>query len=169
MDIKTCRKCNQSKPLDQFYANRRNECHRSRCKDCLRDDNRKWRTANRSKHNARAMKWYYANPTKSKEINGRNYRLQNEKRKQILASIFNDYPCLVCGEPRYGCLTFHHLDPKEKENGVTSHSLTWKKMLKEAAKCVVLCRNCHGLYHLGQIGLPEKLIPIDPSPYLVRK
>jgi hypothetical protein len=166
MDVKTCRKCHQPKPLDQFYANRRDECHRSRCKDCLRDDNRKWRTANRSRHNARAMKWYYDNPGKSKQMNTRNYKIQNEKRNQVLSSIFNDHPCFVCGDTRHGCLSFHHLDPREKEYGVTSHSLTWKKMLKEAAKCVVLCLNCHTLYHRGDIQLPKVLTPIDTSKYL---
>jgi hypothetical protein len=165
MPIQICNRCHSPRDLEDFYLNPSGKSRRKICKQCFKDADTKWRADHRTRVNARAMKWYYANPTKSKEINGRNYRLQNEKRNQVLSSIFNDHPCLVCGDKRHGCLSFHHLDPKEKEYGVTSHSLTWKGMLKEASKCVVLCLNCHTLYHRGDIQLPEKLTPIDVSKY----
>jgi len=167
MPIQICNRCQQPRDLENdFYLNPSGKSRRKICKSCFKDGSDTWRQTHRKKHNARAMKWYYSNPTKSKEINGRNYQLQKGKRDQVLCSIFNDHPCLVCGDTRHGCLSFHHLDPKKKEYGVTSHSLTWKKMLKEAAKCVVLCLNCHTLYHRGDIQLPEVLVPIDTSKYL---
>jgi hypothetical protein len=168
MDVKTCRKCHQPKPLDQFYPTYRSESHRNVCKDCHLIANRQWRQTHRKRHNAKSLKWYYNNPEKARQMNANNYQLQNERRDRIQAMIFDDYPCLVCGDKRHGCLTFHHLDPKAKESGVTSHSLTWRKMLREAAKCIVLCRNCHGLYHCGDIQLPEKLTPIDAEKYYPR-
>lgn len=54
--------------------------------------------------------------------------------------------CLGCGYSRYaGALHFHHLDPARKEfnlalNGV-ARSLA--RARREAAKCVLLCANCH--------------------------
>jgi len=166
MNTKICNKCQQPRNVEDFYLNNTGgESRRNTCKYCFKDASDAWRRNNRKRHNARAMKWYYDNPEKSKQMNTRNYRIQNKKRNQVLSSIFNDHPCLVCGDTRHGCLSFHHLDPREKEYGVTSHSLTWKKMLKEASKCVVLCLNCHTLHHRGDIQLPEKLTPIDTAKY----
>lgn len=118
----------------------------------------------RKEHNARAMKWYYANPNKTRIINANNYLLQNKKRESVRLQVLADHPCLVCGESRNGCLTFHHLDPDAKEYGVTSHSLTWKRMLREISKCVVLCFNCHMLHHNGGLQLPT-CTSIDVSKY----
>jgi hypothetical protein len=165
MNVKICNECQQEKPLDEFYMDRRFECQRSRCKECARNYNRKWRDANRAYHNARAMKWAKDHPKKQKEIGARNYKKQNKKRDAVKSQIFNEHPCLICGERRPGCLSFHHLNPDEKEHGVTSHSLTWKRMLEEASKCVILCLNCHCLYHQGEVQLPSDLNPIDVIKY----
>jgi 5-methylcytosine-specific restriction endonuclease McrA len=54
--------------------------------------------------------------------------------------------CLLCGYDRYvGALHFHHLDPKQKEFAVSGRGFTRSiaKMREEAAKCVLLCSNCH--------------------------
>ena len=168
METQTCNRCLIPKPLDDFYLNPSKQSHRKMCKQCFKDADTEWRRTHRKQASARTMKWWYANPEKAKEINARNYRKQNGYRDEIMTSIFNGHPCLVCGEKRHGCLTFHHLDPNEKESGVTSHSLTWRKMLLEAAKCVVLCRNCHGLYHCGDITLPDIMTPIDASKYQLK-
>lgn len=166
MDTQICNRCQHPRDIEDFRLNPSGKTRRKICKYCIVQANTEWRKKHRKRHNERALKWYYDNPEKSRAINANNYRLQNKKRDRIQAMIFDDHHCLVCGEPRHGCLTFHHLNPKVKESGVTSHSLTWKKMLKEAAKCIVLCRNCHGLYHCGAIQLPKVQMPIDVSKYL---
>jgi 5-methylcytosine-specific restriction endonuclease McrA len=54
--------------------------------------------------------------------------------------------CLLCGYDRYvGALHFHHLDPTQKEFAVSGRGFTRSiaKMREEAAKCVLLCSNCH--------------------------
>ena len=46
-------------------------------------------------------------------------------------------------------LDFHHLDPKEKEFGISQISahMSWDKILPEIEKCVLLCRGCHAIEH----------------------
>jgi len=44
-----------------------------------------------------------------------------------------------------GALDFHHVDPKKKEFAlsVKGLSFSWSSILKEAEKCVLVCKNCH--------------------------
>ena len=54
--------------------------------------------------------------------------------------------CMLCGYDRYiGALHFHHIDPSQKEFAVSGRGFTRsiQKMREEAAKCVLLCSNCH--------------------------
>ena len=54
--------------------------------------------------------------------------------------------CVLCGYDRYiGALHFHHVDPSQKEFAVSGRGFTRsiQKMREEAAKCVLLCSNCH--------------------------
>ncbi len=64
--------------------------------------------------------------------------------------------CVLCGYHRcQGALVFHHVDPATKEfalalNGV-ARSLARSRA--EAAKCVLLCANCHAEVESGMTGL----------------
>lgn len=54
--------------------------------------------------------------------------------------------CAMCGYDRYaGALQFHHLDPGQKEFGLSVRGVarSIEKLRAEAAKCVLLCANCH--------------------------
>jgi len=56
--------------------------------------------------------------------------------------------CSKCGYDRYiGALQFHHIDPSLKVRGLSERGLTLaiSKLREEAAKCVLLCANCHGV------------------------
>lgn len=59
--------------------------------------------------------------------------------------------CTECGESRPACLDFHHVDPSQKEETIGRAWRRWGKerTLKEIAKCIVLCRNCHACFHWG--------------------
>jgi transposase-like protein len=65
--------------------------------------------------------------------------------------------CLLCGFRDYiGALQFHHRDPAEKafslsRQGVT-RSLSAARV--EAAKCVLLCANCHAMVEAGLLSIP---------------
>ena len=54
--------------------------------------------------------------------------------------------CLLCGYDRFpGALQFHHLDPAAKTFAIGHEGVTrsLEAMRAEAAKCVLLCANCH--------------------------
>lgn len=53
--------------------------------------------------------------------------------------------CQMCGYNRCNSnLTFHHLDPKKKEFGISSTTVSKNRMIKEIEKCILVCKNCHG-------------------------
>ena len=54
--------------------------------------------------------------------------------------------CKACGYDRYlGALQFHHLDPSTKSFSLSRRGCTraFAELKAEAAKCVLLCANCH--------------------------
>ena len=54
--------------------------------------------------------------------------------------------CARCGYDRFaGALQFHHVDPSTKSFALGLSGLTRsiEKMRAEAAKCILLCANCH--------------------------
>jgi hypothetical protein len=54
--------------------------------------------------------------------------------------------CFTCGESNPVVLTFHHT--KNKSKCISKmYGSEWKKIKEEIDKCVVLCQNCHTLYH----------------------
>jgi 5-methylcytosine-specific restriction endonuclease McrA len=78
--------------------------------------------------------------------------------------------CRLCGYDRYvGALHFHHLDRVTKEFGISGRGFTRSiaKMREEAAKCVLLCSNCHaeveaGIATLGPVP-PHAALPGIPG------
>lgn len=60
--------------------------------------------------------------------------------------------CRLCGYGRcMAALEFHHLDPAEKEFGLSVNGITRsiEKIRAEAAKCILLCSNCHAEVEVG--------------------
>lgn len=60
--------------------------------------------------------------------------------------------CKLCGYSRYiGALQFHHVDPTTKLFGLSAEKQTASlaKLREEAAKCVLLCANCHAEVEAG--------------------
>jgi transposase-like protein len=73
--------------------------------------------------------------------------------------------CAICGYARNpGALQFHHVDPATKEftlcNGDTR---SLERMRAEAAKCVLLCANCHAEVESGATPLPVPSCERSPS------
>jgi DNA-binding CsgD family transcriptional regulator len=69
--------------------------------------------------------------------------------------------CELCGYDEFlGALQFHHVDPELKEFGLAMRGLTrsMEALRKEAAKCVLLCANCHAKVEWGAQQLPEELV-----------
>jgi transposase len=64
--------------------------------------------------------------------------------------------CAICGYDDFVCaLQFHHLDPTTKSFAIGHQGLTRgiAAMRTEAAKCVLLCANCHAAVEAGLVTL----------------
>jgi hypothetical protein len=66
--------------------------------------------------------------------------------------------CKLCGYGRCAAaLQFHHLDPANKSFALSHEGVTRSlaKARAEAAKCVLLCANCHSEVEAGYRSLDE--------------
>ena len=67
--------------------------------------------------------------------------------------------CCLCGYDRYaGALQFHHVDPADKTFALSGHGVarSLAKAREEAAKCVLLCGNCHAEVEAGLATIPKR-------------
>lgn len=84
-------------------------------------------------------------------------KVQEDRRVSIQLKLYNwkkEQGCKCCKENDPCCLDLHHLDPSEKEGNPSSFTkFSWNKLMKEASKCIVVCRNCHAKIHAGIIKL----------------
>jgi hypothetical protein len=57
--------------------------------------------------------------------------------------------CCKCGyNANYAAFDFHHLDPSKKEfDWKNLRYRSWKNIVVELKKCVLVCRNCHAELH----------------------
>lgn len=68
------------------------------------------------------------------------------RQKAMLVEAFGG-KCQCCGGVfHHAEFDFHHLDKGAKERPLQPDR-AWKTLATEAAKCVMLCANCHRLYH----------------------
>jgi transposase len=68
--------------------------------------------------------------------------------------------CAICGYARsVAALQFHHLEPAEKRFAIAGRGMTrsLEALREEAAKCVLLCANCHAEVEAGVTQAPAKL------------
>jgi transposase len=71
--------------------------------------------------------------------------------KEALVAEFGG-ACQICGYDRFpGALQFHHVDPDSKRFALSDRGLarSLAKARAEAAKCVLLCANCHAEVEAG--------------------
>lgn len=60
---KTCRKCGETKPLDEFHRNRKSrDGHQSRCKPCMIEAASEWQAKNRQQATDNQRRRRQANP-----------------------------------------------------------------------------------------------------------
>lgn len=155
MESHICNTCKQAKPPDQFYRNiRSKDGIDHRCKACETARKTKWSQDNKEKCAAQARAWRLANPSSNKQIWQRAGKKTRDKLINFTREIRSKNPCCICKEPRINCLEFHHLNPDSKTRAVASCK-SMKQLLDEIVKCVVVCSNCHALYHAGDVKLPD--------------
>ncbi len=82
------------------------------------------------------------------------YSVKTVERQRKFKQRHVDYKggkCVICGYLKCNSsLTFHHLDPSEKEFELGQAKVfNFEKAKKELDKCILVCRNCHGEIHSG--------------------
>ncbi len=81
-----------------------------------------------------------------------------KRRKTNLIKLF-DGKCCICGFNSFQeALEFHHVNPEEKEFGLSANSAITKsldKQLTEVRKCILVCANCHRGIEYGYIEVPQ--------------
>ena len=77
-----------------------------------------------------------------------------ERRREIKAQLVAEAGgrCVLCGYDRcHAALQFHHREPQEKAFGIAHRGAarSLARARREAAKCVLLCANCHSEVEAG--------------------
>lgn len=80
-----------------------------------------------------------------------NYRSLKKARQRLKKKLV-DYKggkCEICGYDKcINALDFHHLNPNEKDFGISNYTvLSFDKLKKEVDKCILVCANCHREIH----------------------
>ena len=99
---------------------------------------------------------YQANKARYREC---DHRRKTKVRKWYL-EFKQNLKCVRCGESHPGCLEFHHQDPSKKEVTISKAiSNRWSpdRIMKEVAKCEVLCSNCHRKLHWTEDSVYQKM------------
>jgi transcription elongation factor Elf1 len=108
-------------------------------------------------------------------------RTYQERRKYLLKAVqrrrekvrrmaveYKGGRCQVCGHERcIEALEFHHLDPTQKDFGISHKGYTrsWEKVKEEVDKCILLCANCHREIHAGMLQLPQVTVVEKPGEF----
>jgi hypothetical protein len=95
-----------------------------------------------------SKKYYADNTQKVKDATKKTKGSFKQKWKDFKDTL----SCLECGTNHPATLDFHHIDPEMKNKGV--HQLvrakSYRRALEEVEQCVVLCANCHRVYHYNE-------------------
>lgn len=90
------------------------------------------------------------NPQKTKE----ELTSQASCARKTKAIEYKGGKCIVCGYNKsIRALQFHHLDPTQKDFGISGTTKSFEKLKPELDKCVLLCANCHGEVHEGLLDI----------------
>jgi len=96
----------------------------------------------------------HRHPELAQKYKDRNAHKATRKRR-IWVDLKNERnnKCELCGYDRHPkCLDFHHKDPKDKLFTIAqSEGRNIDAVYAEAAKCILVCKNCHALIHAGII------------------
>jgi hypothetical protein len=102
----------------------------------------------KEKQRGYAKKHYENNTDKVKAATKKRHRGLKDEWRKFKATL----SCLECGVNHPAVLDFHHIDPEMKTASV--HALAQAKSylaaMEEVQQCVVLCANCHRVYHYNE-------------------
>ena len=117
---KTCKKCRESKPDNEFYAQQQ-----------------------RGKN---GQVWRYLDPY----CKPCRLEYGADRRRQIKeqAVAYLGGKCTDCGLVDHAVVyDFHHLDPEQKDFSIGKNARVFTSIQAELDKCILLCSNCHRKRH----------------------
>ena len=93
---------------------------------------------------------------REKKMSAKNVIAVRKRRKKLkdMSISYMGGACQECGYHKCKeALEFHHLDPNEKDFGISKNGYTrsWEKVKIELDKCIMVCANCHREIHAGLI------------------
>lgn len=138
-----CRKCGKEgefhkRPNGKFYYH---------CKKC---------------QNAYVRSHYNAN---KKQYLDRNKRYKKDSQTRLVQYL-REHPCVDCGESDPVVLDFDHVIGKKRTevSVMARSSYQWHIILKEIAKCVIRCANCHRRKTYGHMKKYQRAVgPADKT------
>lgn len=146
--MKTCFTCKFPKSLDEFGNNKNNPGGKQNyCKECSRKKDKMH---------------YQGSKKRRQKIRERN-KDSRRRHHQIMIDYLSQHPCVDCGESDIMCLDFDHVKGSKSHN--VSQMLYWdeKAIMKEIAKCVVRCANCHRKKTCRERGWFKSLMKTAPE------
>jgi hypothetical protein len=136
--LRECCWCYWLKPLSEFaFHSSAKKTLSSHCRTCHARYRRKHYLENRDRYFSQA--------------NAQTLRKTQDKLRRLRDYLLG-HPCVDCGTTDIATLDFDHVDPATKvmEIGRMIRRRNWSANLREMAKCVVRCANCHRRRTLAQ-------------------
>lgn len=98
----------------------------------------------------------YKNPKKRIADIERSKKYPKTRSHSAIAKDERGGKCELCGfDKHYNCLDFHHKIPSNKQFSISQASRKKIEEVRvEAAKCILVCKNCHALIHAGVVEIP---------------
>lgn len=157
--MKTCTKCNETKPLTGFYKEAKaRDGLKSQCKSCINASNAKYQTDNPDKCNTYKVKWKLSNPHKVKAGNAKYYidnkdkcdaanaKWRSDNHKKHKASIAKWWE----GNPKARRIYKHNR--RARSVGKLSKGLADKLFKLQRGKCACGCKKLLGdNFHIDHI------------------
>lgn len=136
MDKKVCTSCKEEKPLsDYLFRSKEKGTYHSSCRECYKK--------------IRRRSYLKRNGESDKKRSKRN----RQKNREWFKEYKDGLSCIRCSEDHPSCIVFHHSDPVEKYENVStmvSEGYGKERILNEINKCIVLCPNCHSKEHYNE-------------------
>jgi len=136
METKICSKCKDEKNIEDFgWRQKSKNIRQYQCILCMRITSKE-------------------NYQRNKENIKRRVKENKQRHRREFQDWKDTLSCEKCDEDANCCLDFHHIDPNKKDFNV-SKMIDWslERAKAEAAKCKVLCSNCHRKVHAGLLPL----------------
>ena len=133
-----CARCNQTKTADEMTNDSHSKSfHKksSHCKTCA------------ALYRKKRIEIFGYKPSKTSKQKQRQRILRNK----IKSIQYKGGKCTKCGYNKsVYSLGFHHINPSQKEYDPASlMGYSWKNIVKELDKCILVCANCHREIELG--------------------